>query len=472
MPSRHCEFDPEVHGFAEFLLRDINVNWEEVNPNYTTRTQCLSHFHARVRLVDVIKAVRGTRDLFGPALAYKRWIEDAAGRILEAAGALEIETPLLEEAPVFERGVGEGTDIVQKEMYSFADRGGRRLVLRPEGTAGVMRAFLEHGMKVWPFPVKLFYRGPMFRAERPQKGRYRQFYQVGYEAVGLAEPAVDAEAIALLVDLLRELGLRDWTLKVSTVGDPEDRARYNTYLRETLTPFAEALSPESRERLRRNPLRILDSKDTSDQAVLERAGIRPLWDFLSDEARTHYQRVKHFLDELGIPYEEDPRLVRGLDYYVRTAFEVHHHRLGAQAALGGGGRYDGLTALLGGPSLPGVGWAVGTDRILLALEAEGIPAPKPRGLDLYLVPLDEEAVAEALAIAQQLRPDFRTELSYHPRRPIKGIREAERRGAWIVAFLGEGERDRGTISVKRLDTGEQTELPRQALKGWLEASKR
>jgi len=419
----------------------------------------------------VIKAVRGTRDLFGETLFYKRWIEDAARRVLEAAGALEIETPVLEEAPVFERGVGETSDIVQKEMYAFTDRGGRRLVLRPEGTAGVMRAFLEHGMKVWPAPVKLYYRGPMFRAERPQKGRYRQFYQVGYEAVGLAEPAVDAEAIALLVDLLRALGLEDWTLKLGTVGDPEDRARYNTYLREALAPYREALSEDSRARLSRNPLRILDSKDEQDRAVLAEAGIRPLFDFLSPEAREHYRAVKDLLDALGIAFEEDPNLVRGLDYYARTAFEVHHRRLGAQAALGGGGRYDGLTALLGGPSLPGVGWAVGTDRLILALKTEGIPAPPPPGLDLFLVPLDEAAVAEALALAETLRPGFRVELAYQPRRPGKGIKEAEKRGARFVGFLGEGERARGTISVKRLATGEQHELPREALGSWLEAER-
>ncbi len=419
----------------------------------------------------MIKAVRGTRDLYGETLFYKRWIEDTARRVLEAAGALEIETPILEEAPVFERGVGATSDIVQKEMYAFTDRGGRRLVLRPEGTAGVMRAFLEHGMKVWPAPVKLYYRGPMFRAERPQKGRYRQFYQVGYEAVGLSEPAVDAEAIALLIDLLRALGLKDWTIKLGTVGDPEDRARYNAYLREVLEPYKEALSEDSRARLVRNPLRILDSKDPKDREVLEKAGVRPLWDFLSDEARVHFRAVEDLLKALGIAFEEDPTLVRGLDYYARTAFEVHHHRLGAQAALGGGGRYDGLTALLGGPSLPGVGWAVGTDRLILALEAEGIPAPGAPALDLYLLPLDEAAVAEALALAEQLRPRFRVELAYQPKRPGKGIKEAEKRGARLVGFLGEGERARGTISVKRLDTGEQTELPREALFGWLEALK-
>lgn len=420
----------------------------------------------------MIKAIRGTRDLFGEDLRYKRWIEDTALRVLEAAGAQEIETPIFEEAAVFERGVGQGTDIVQKEMYAFEDRGGRRLVLRPEGTAGVMRAFLEHGMKVWPAPVKLFYRGPMFRAERPQKGRYRQFYQVGYEAVGSQEPAVDAEAILLLTELLRALGLKDWTLKVGSVGDPEDRARYNAYLRETLSPFQEELSEDSKARLERNPLRILDSKDEGDQEVLKKAGVKPLLDFLSEDARAHYEKVKAYLKALNVPFVEDPTLVRGLDYYARTAFEVHHHRLGAQAALGGGGRYDGLTALLGGPSLPGVGWAVGTDRVALALKAEEIPAPTPPELDLYLVPLDEPAVAEALLLTKELRPELRAELAYQPKRPGKGIKEAEKRGARFVGFLGEGERERGTITIKRLATGEQTELPRAALKGWLEATKR
>jgi len=417
----------------------------------------------------VIKAVRGTRDLFGEELGYKRWIETAAGRVLEAAGAQEIETPILEEAPVFEKGVGPTSDVVQKEMYALTDRGGRRLVLRPEGTAGVMRAFLEHGMKVWPAPVKLYYRGPMFRAERPQKGRYRQFYQVGFEAVGLSEPVVDAEAIALLVDLMKALGLQRFVLKLGTVGDPEDRRRYNAYLREALLPYREALSKDSQVRLERNPLRILDSKDPGDQQVLARAGVRPLFDFLSEGAKAHYQAVKDALKALGITFEEDPRLVRGLDYYVRTAFEVHHPDLGAQAALGGGGRYDGLTALLGGPSLPGVGWAVGTDRVILALKAEGVPAPAGPSPLIYLVPLDAEAVIEALVLAEGLRPRHPVELAYTVRKPAKGIREAERRGARYVGFLGEGERARGTISVKDLVTGEQRELPREKLGSWLEA---
>ncbi len=417
----------------------------------------------------MIKAVRGTRDLLGAELSYKRWIERTAERVLEAAGAREIETPILEEAPVFEKGVGPTSDVVQKEMYALTDKGGRRLVLRPEGTAGVMRAFLEHGMKVRPMPVKLYYRGPMFRAERPQKGRYRQFYQVGYEAVGLAEPAIDAEAIALLLDLLEALGLRRHRLKVGTVGDPEDRRRYNAYLKEALAPYREALSEDSRARLERNPLRILDSKDPRDQAVLEEARIRPLLAFLSPEARDHYRAVTATLRALGVEFEEDARLVRGLDYYVRTAFEVHHPDLGAQAALGGGGRYDGLTALLGGPSLPGVGWAVGTDRVILALKAEGLPAPAEPAPALYLVPLDPPAVAEALALAEALRPRHRVELAYQPRRPGKGIREAERRGARFVGFLGEGERSRGTISVKDLASGEQKELPRAKLGSWLEA---
>jgi len=420
----------------------------------------------------VIKAVRGTRDLFGEALAYHRWILETTRRHAEAAGAVEIETPIFEEAPVFERGVGATSDIVQKEMYAFEDRGGRRLVLRPEGTAGVMRAFLEHGMKVWPLPVKLFYAGPMFRAERPQKGRYRQFHQVGYEAVGLAEPAVDAEAIALMIDVLRALGLRELRLKLGSVGDPEDRARYNAYLRELLAPHQARLSPDSRARLSRNPLRILDSKDKDDQALLDELGVRPLFDFLNPEARAHFEAVTRYLDGLGVAYELDPRIVRGLDYYARTAFEVHHAGLGAQSALGGGGRYDGLTALLGGPALPGVGWALGVERVALALQAEGLTPPPPPALDLYLLPLDETAVGEALVIAERLRPRFRVEQAYLPRRPGKGIKEAEKRGARFVGFLGEGERLKGTITLKHLASGEQTELDRDQVASWLEASER
>ncbi|TBH21062.1 histidine--tRNA ligase [Thermus thermamylovorans] len=412
-------------------------------------------------------AVRGAKDLFGEELRLHQHIVATARRVLEGAGALELLTPIFEETQVFERGVGASTDIVRKEMFTFQDRGGRSLTLRPEGTAAMVRAYLEHGMKVWPQPVRLWMAGPMFRAERPQKGRYRQFHQVNYEALGSENPLLDAEAIALLYRSLRELGLKRLSLKLSSVGDPEDRARYNAYLRATLSPHREAFSEDSQERLEVNPLRILDSKSEKDQALLKELGVRPMLDFLGEAARAHLRAVERHLERLSIPYELEPSLVRGLDYYVRTAFEVHHPEIGAQSALGGGGRYDGLSELLGGPRVPGVGFAFGVERVALALEAEGFALPEAGGPDLYLVPLAEEAVAEAFYLAEALRPRLRVEYALGPKRPGKGVEEALKRGASFVGLLGEEELRAGEVTLKRLATGEQVRLSRAKALGFL-----
>jgi histidyl-tRNA synthetase len=412
-------------------------------------------------------AVRGTKDLFGEELRLHRRIVETARRVLEAAGALELITPIFEETQVFEKGVGAATDIVRKEMFTFQDRGGRSLTLRPEGTASMVRAYLEHGMKVWPQPVRLWMAGPMFRAERPQKGRYRQFHQVNYEALGSESPILDAEAIALLYDSLRELGLRRLSVKLSSVGDPEDRARYNAYLREVLTPYKEALSEDSKERLALNPMRILDSKSEKDQALLRELGVKPLLDFLGEAARAHLKAVERHLSRLGVPYELEPTLVRGLDYYVRTAFEVHHQEIGAQSALGGGGRYDGLSELLGGPRVPGVGFAFGVERVALALEAEGFALPEEKGPDLYLIPLLEEAVDEAFYVAETLRPRLRVEYALSPKKPGKGLEEALKRGAAFAGLLGEEELKAEELTLKRLATGEQVRLPYREVAGFL-----
>ncbi|WP_022797869.1 histidine--tRNA ligase [Thermus islandicus] len=412
-------------------------------------------------------AVRGTKDLFGKELKLHQHIVATARKVLEAAGALELITPVFEETQVFEKGVGASTDIVRKEMFTFQDRGGRSLTLRPEGTAAMVRAYLEHGMKVWPQPVRLWMAGPMFRAERPQKGRYRQFHQVNYEALGSESPILDAEAIVLLYECLKELGLRRLKVKLSSVGDPEDRARYNAYLRELLAPHREALSEDSKERLSLNPMRILDSKSERDQALLEALGVKPMLDFLGEEARAHLKRVERHLERLSVPYELDPALVRGLDYYVRTAFEVHHEEIGAQSALGGGGRYDGLSELLGGPRVPGVGFAFGVERVALALEAEGFAPQEERGPDLYLVPLTEEAVEEAFYVAEALRPRLRVEYALSPRKPGRGVEEALRRNAAFAGFLGEDELRAGELTLKRLATGEQVRLAIPEVAGFL-----
>ncbi len=419
----------------------------------------------------VTRAVKGTHDLLRETLAYHRTVVEATRRWAEAAGAEEIATPIFEHTEVFERGVGPTSDIVQKEMFTFSDRGGRSLTLRPEGTAGVVRAYLEHGMKVWPQPVRLWYAGPMFRAERPQKGRQRQFHQTGYEAIGAAEPEVDAEAVALSWRILTDLGLSRMRLKLGSVGDAEDRERYNAYLRERLNPHAEQLSEDSRRRLETNPMRILDSKAEADRRLLEALKLRPMLDFLGEAARTHFEAVQARLRALGVPFELDPTIVRGLDYYVRTSWEIHHELLGAQSALGGGGRYDGLSELLGGPPAPGVGWALGVERVAIAMEAEGLsPAPAP-GLDLYIVPLEPALVPRALEVAAAFWPELRAQYALKARKPGKGLQEAEKKGARFAGLLGPDEAAAGTLTVKNLKTGEQRTLRPEEVKEWIRGGK-
>jgi histidyl-tRNA synthetase len=295
-----------------------------------------------------------------------------AGQVLERAGAAFMTTPVFEEAELVKRGVGGSTDIVRKEMFVvhyFGDHGG--YVLRPEGTAGIVRAYLENGLKQLPPPLKLWTHGPMFRAENVQKGRLRQFHQVDYEVLGSADPLVDAEAIWLMVQVMQAIGLKGVQVKLGSIGDPEDRDTYNAYLRETFSPHMERLSDDSKDRLERNPMRILDSKSRSDQDLIAELAVQPMLDFLGSEAAAHFAEVRRYLDAWDVDYEVDPSIVRGLDYYRRTAWELHHAHIGAKSALGGGGRYDGLAAQLGGQDTPGIGWAFGIERILLAMEQEG-----------------------------------------------------------------------------------------------------
>ncbi len=399
-------------------------------------------------------AVKGTYDILPDDQPRWRALLRTTARVLGRAGVDEITTPVFEHREVFDKSVGESADlVVQKEMYTFEDRGGRWLTLRPEFTAGVLRAFIEHGMHTWPTPVKLWSAGPAFRAENVQRGRFRQFHQVNCELVGSASALLDAEAIALLVDTFTALGLPGVHVKVGSVGDPEDRERYNAYLREALVPQQQALSEASRERLRLNPLRILDSKDAGDQALLAPLA-RPL-DMLAHAAREHFDAVTDTLSAWGVPFELDASIVRGLDYYRRTAFEVHHAGIGAQSALGGGGRYDGLVANLGGPDVPGIGWAFGIERVLDALEGEGVALPARERALAYLVALDQEAVAEVAQLARSLRAEHRVEHGYVARNPGKGLRDADRSGARVAVLRGSREREAGAVVVKDLRTGEQ-----------------
>lgn len=413
----------------------------------------------------MLKAVPGTNDVFAQAKEYPfrepvfRYITTTAEEVLRGAGAQMIHTPIFEYLEVFQKGVGLTSDIVvKKEMFVLEDRGGRLLALRPEPTAAIVRAYNEHGMKVWPQPVRLFTWGPIFRGERQQKGRYKQFHQVDYEALGLSDPLLDAEAIALMVRIYKTLGLRDLEVKLGSVGDPEDRVRYNQYLRELFSPYAKDLSEDSRARLETNPMRILDSKSERDQKILADLQPKPMLEFLGPEARAFHERVCRYLDYLGVVYQEDPSIVRGLDYYVRTAWEVHHAKIGAKSALGGGGRYDGLSEMLGGPPVPGVGFGIGVERLAIALEQEGVAIPSDPSPTLFLAPLDEAAKIEVLALAEQLRPKIYVEIGYQPKSPRKALEEALKKGARYVGFLGEAERAKGVVTLKHLGSGEQKEL--------------
>lgn len=413
----------------------------------------------------MLQAVSGTSDIFAQAKEYPfrepvfRHIVQTATEVLQGAGAQMIHTPIFEYLEVLQKGVGLTSDIVvKKEMYTLEDRGGRVLGLRPEPTASIVRAYNQHGMKVWPQPVRLFTWGPFFRAERQQKGRYKQFHQVDYEALGLSDPLLDAEAIALMVRVYRTLGLRDLEVRLGSVGDPEDRTRYNQYLRERFRPFAQRLSEDSRVRLEANPMRILDSKSEADQQIMADLQVRPMLEFLSQDSQAFHEKVCQYLSQLGVTFVLDPSMVRGLDYYVRTAWEVHHARIGAKSALGGGGRYDGLSEMLGGPRVPGVGFGIGVERVAIALEAEGVNIPPDPSPILYLAPLDEPAKIEALALAEQLRPKISVELGYTPKSPRKALEEALKKGARYVGFLGQSERAKGIVTLKHLESGEQKEL--------------
>ena len=409
-------------------------------------------------MVMKIQALKGAADILPDEQARWRTIANTAGSVLRRAGVREITPPVFESTDVFTKSVGDSADlVVQKEMYTFEDRGGRSITLRPELTAGVMRAYIEHGMHTWPTPVKLYTIGPAFRAENVQRGRFRQFHQINCELLGLAEPLVDAEVVALAMQVLNELGLDRTSLKLGSVGDPEDRARYNAYLRDALEPREEDLSETSRERLRLNPMRILDSKDERDQALIR--GLKRPLDVLGTEAAEHFAAVRGYLDDWGVPYEIDPAIVRGLDYYRRTAFEIHHGAIGAQSALGGGGRYDGLIESLGGTATPGVGWALGIERILDAMAEEDLAVPEPRLLDLFFVPMDDDAIPEVARETQRLRREgIAAAHAYVRRNPGKGLRDADRAGAVFAALRGSAEREHDTYQLKHLASGEQTEV--------------
>jgi histidyl-tRNA synthetase len=400
-------------------------------------------------LSERIQAPRGTFDVLGEAALARKSLEDTSRGILERAGYTRIETPTFESTALFARGVGESTDVVQKEMYSFDDGGGDSITLRPEGTAPVTRAYLEHGMHKLPQPVKLWYLGPFFRRERPQHGRYRQFAQVGAEAIGSDDPAVDAESILLLAEILEAIGTTGLRLRLSSLGTPDTRAAYRDELQAYLRQHEDQLSRDVRERIDLNPLRAFDADHPGTQRVMASAPL--LLDRLNAEDAEHFATVKQLLDAADLVYEVDPTLVRGLDYYTRTVFEFTSDALGAQSGVGGGGRYDGLIEEIGGQHTPGMGWAAGVERILLS-SPEQPTAPPP--VELYVAYANPEHRTEAFRLAADARRAGHAARLELGGRSLKGqLKQADRTGARYVAILG----DEGT-ALKDMETGEQREV--------------
>ena len=408
-----------------------------------------------------IQSVKGTRDLLPPQTAIWAGVEEVARRVFGNYGYREIRTPVLEETDLFVRSVGETTDIVGKEMYTFQDRKGRSLTLRPENTASVVRAFVQHGLQTEPLPVKLFYIGPQFRYERPQKGRYRQFHQIGAELIGDPGPYSDAELILMLVRFLTELGFDDLVVQLNTVGDDQSRAAYRQGLRDYLEPHRQELGSDSQRRLDTNPLRILDSKSPAERALLE--GAPELVDFLTDESRDHFDTVQRILERNGLSYHVEPRLVRGLDYYTSTVFEIVSGGLGAQDAIVGGGRYDGLVEELGGAPLPAIGFAIGQDRLIEVLPddfARAVTSVAP----ISVLTAGNVAVDEALAVAEILRGAGLPVSPELGSRSVKAaLRRADRSGSRFVVLIGDEEIGAGEVTVKDLRTAEQSRVPRERL---------
>jgi histidyl-tRNA synthetase len=415
----------------------------------------------------VIEALKGTSDILPEEIRYWQWIEFVARNILNKAAYREIRTPIFEQTELFARGIGETTDVVGKEMYTFTDKGERSVTLRPEGTAGVVRAFIENGLHVKGSIQRLWYTGPMFRYENVQLGRKRQFHQLGIEVLGSADPRADVEVIAIAIDILTGLGLKDLRLDLNSVGSPADRLRYREALVEYLTPYKDALDPDSQNRLTRNPMRILDSKNSETQKIIQDAP--KIQDALEPESQQRFEQVQQQLTDLGITYTLNPCLVRGLDYYTHTAFEiVATTGLGAQNAVGGGGRYDGLVTELGGPATPAVGWAMGLERLIILLR-ELAAAPVPE-LDFYLVSQGEQAEAQALQLAQKLRHSgFAVELDLTAGSFGKQLKRADRSGAVACLILGENEAQQGTVQLKWLAAGEQQALSQASLLAETEA---
>src|SRR5271170_508472 len=427
--------------------------------------------------MSTLKAVRGTRDLLPPETELWNHVEATARRVFARYNFGEIRTPVFEDTSLFARGVGEETDIVSKEMYTWEDRAraqsekAQSLTLRPENTAGVVRAYIEHKLGETGLLQKLYYIGPQFRRERPQKGRYRQFWQIGAEVIGppsagSESPLRDAEVLEMLATFLDELGITGWRLEINSVGSASDRPRYVAALREALAPVKHLMCEDNQRRAETNPLRVLDSKDPNDQEII--AKLPKIAEYLDDSSKVHFAAVLAALDACGVRYEVNPRLVRGLDYYTRTTFEFTHGGLGAQNALLGGGRYDGLSEALGGPKAPGIGFAMGEDRLILTLQA----AKKQTSVlaDAFIAPLSTKLNAAALELARELRrAGLHVELGDGSFRLKKSF-EIGNKLAGKIVLLGEDEMKSGILTVKDFASGEQTKVMRRDLAQALQAT--
>ncbi|MCK8825233.1 histidine--tRNA ligase [Fuchsiella alkaliacetigena] len=404
-----------------------------------------------------ITAPRGTNDILPPESLKWQYIEDTARDILKRYNYQEIRTPIFEETQLFQRGIGEATDIVEKEMYTFDDKGGRSITLRPEGTAAVVRSFLENKIYGQAQPTKYYYFGPMFRYERPQSGRYRQFHQLGVEVLGTDSPVLDAEVILLGLQILAELGLADLEVLINSVGCPECRTEYREQLRDYFAANLEDMCSDCQSRYDRNPLRILDCKSKECQQHLE--GAPEIYDSLCTECSEHFDQVKNHLDELAVDYTIDPALVRGLDYYTKTAFEIVYTGLGAQDTIFGGGRYDGLAEEIGQREIPGIGFAMGIERIILALEEQEVELSLTVDLDLFIITIGEAAQKTAFKYLAKLREaGCRVEMDYLDR-SVKGqMKCADRTNAQYSIILGENELEAGVATIRNMQSGEQQEI--------------
>lgn len=402
-----------------------------------------------------IQKPKGTQDLLPGVVEKWQYIEDKARNICARFNYKEIRSPIFENTELYQRGVGETTDIVEKEMYTFLDKGDRSMSLRPEGTAGVVRAYVENKLYGEPDIAKLYYIGPMFRYEQPQAGRYRQFHQFGIEAFGSTDPSLDAEVVAMGYLFYKELGLKGVRVEINSVGNPAVRAVYREKLQQFFAPVKEQLCKDCQSRYDRNPMRILDCKKDQRFGV----GAPSILDYLDEECSEHFAKVQQHLTAMGVEYEINPRMVRGLDYYTHTAFEYKCAGIGAIDTISGGGRYNGLVEQIGGDDQPGVGFGLGMERVLLVLEAQGVDIPAGRPLDAYLIGMGEQAEAEVAKLLFQLRSAGLTAEKDYQGRKMKGqMKSADRMNARYVAILGDDELANGVISLKNMTNGEQEQL--------------